>query len=129
VCCILSHSVLKSYITALDTPEQIRTSLSTLRKKLGVEPEAPLPIGVGLLGWLLDRTEVSESPRIPAVLEEKPKAIWFAFGDDLEKYVRYVREYDAKRAHKTLVIVCVNTVEEAVRAANEWKVDVIAAQG
>ena len=74
-------------------------------------------------------TEVSEDPRIPTVLEEKITAIWFAFGNDLEKYVRTVREYDAKRDHKTKIFCCCNSVDEALRAANEWKVDVIVAQG
>ena len=82
-----------------------------------------------MIGWVLDRTEVTEDPRIPAVLDELPRAIMFAFGDDLGKYVRKVREYEASRVHKTLVFVCVNSVEEAVRAVNEWKVDVLVAQG
>ncbi|KAI0688388.1 2-nitropropane dioxygenase [Cytidiella melzeri] len=114
---------------SLDTPEQLRTTLRTIRKNLGVARDDPLPIGVGFLAWLLDKTEVTESPRIPAVLDEKPKAVCFAFGNDLGKYIRCVREYEDKREHKTLVFVCINTVEEAVRAANEWKVDVIIAQG
>ncbi|KAI0084722.1 2-nitropropane dioxygenase [Irpex rosettiformis] len=114
---------------ALDTPEQIRTSLQTLRKRFSLPPNSPLPIGVGLIGWLLDKTELTEDPRIPAVLEEKPNAIWFAFGDDLGKYVRQVRAHDATREHKTLVFVCVNTVEEARMAIQDWQVDVLVAQG
>lgn len=74
-------------------------------------------------------TEVSEDPRIPAVLEEKITAIWFAFGNNLDKHVNTVREYDAKREHKTKIFVCCNSVDEAIRAANVWKVDVIVAQG
>lgn len=74
-------------------------------------------------------TEVSEDPRIPTVLEEKITAIWFAFGNDLEKYIKTVREYDAKREHKTKIFCCCNSVDEALRAANEWNVDVIVAQG
>lgn len=74
-------------------------------------------------------TEVSEDPRIPAVLAEKPTVVYFAFGNDLEKYIKQVREYDAKREHKTTVVCCVNSIEEAKRAANEWKVDVLSVQG
>ncbi|KAJ3782861.1 2-nitropropane dioxygenase [Lentinula aff. detonsa] len=91
--------------------------------------KAPVPIGVGLLGWILDKTEASDDPRIPAVLAERPVAIWFAFGVDLGKYVARVREYDAAREHKTIVFVIVNNVDEAVRAANEWKVEVLVVQG
>lgn len=86
-------------------------------------------MGLGLIGWLLDMTEISEDPRIPAVLDELPKAIYFAFGEDLGKFVKTVRDYEANRGHKTLVIVCVNTVEEAIRAVNEWNVDALVAQG
>ena len=74
-------------------------------------------------------TEVSEDPRIPAVLDEKPVAVWFAFGEDLSKYVATVRAYQAKRDFKSKIFVCCNSVEEAQIAANEWKVDVIVAQG
>ena len=93
----------------------------------------PLPTGVGFLGWILDKTEISDDPRIPEVLDELPAAIWFAFGTNLGKYVEQVRAYDEKRdpekPHKTLVFVIVNSVEDALRAANEWKVDVLVVQG
>lgn len=114
---------------ALESPEQMRATLQTLRKRLSVPPGSPLPFGIGFLAWLLDRTEATEEPRLPAVLEEKPKAIWFAFGEDLGKYVRQVRELEAKREHKTLVFVCVNSVQEARVAVEECKVDVLVAQG
>lgn len=74
-------------------------------------------------------TESSDDPRLNVILEEQPQVIWFAFGVDLGKYVAQVRAYDAKRDHKTLVFVIVNSVEEALRAANEWKVDVLVVQG
>lgn len=74
-------------------------------------------------------TEASEEPRIPAVLEEKPTVVWFAFGNDLFKYIKQVRDYDSKREHKTKIFCCVNSIEEATRAANEWKVDVLVVQG
>lgn len=56
-------------------------------------------------------------------------AIWFAFGVDLGKYVTQVRAFDAKREHKTVIFVIVNSVEGALQAANDWKVDVIVTQG
>ncbi|GJE86732.1 nitronate monooxygenase [Phanerochaete sordida] len=112
-----------------DTSEQLKTTLGSARKTLKIADDAPLPIGVGFLGWICDMTEASEDPRIPTVLEEKVTAVWFAFGNDLLKYINTVREYDAKRAHKTKIFCCCNSVDEALRAANEWKVDVIVAQG
>ena len=111
----------------------MRKQLQYVRSKLNVAAGIPLPCGVGLLGWILDKTEISDDPRIPAVLDELPAAIWFAFGTNLGKYVEQVRAYDEKRdpgkPHKTLVFVIVNSVEDALRAANEWKVDVLVVQG
>lgn len=114
---------------AFDTSETIRQTLGRVRTALGVPAGKVLPVGLGLIGWVLDQTEVSEDPRIPAVLDERPKVIYFAFGDDLGRHVRAVRAHEKDSAHRTLVGVCVNTPEDAVRAANEWKVDIIVAQG
>lgn len=124
----LSHPALTHH-PAFDSSEQIRKTLSTIRTRLGTPAGSAIPVGFGLIGWVLDKTEASEDPRIPAVLDAQPAAIYFAFGDDLGPYVARVRAYEAEREHKTLVFVCVNTVQEALRAANEWKADVLVAQG
>ncbi|KAJ8502536.1 hypothetical protein ONZ45_g11660 [Pleurotus djamor] len=115
----------------LDTADNIRENLRTARKTLAVPEDAPIPVGVGFIGWVLDITEASASPLLPVALAEKPKAILFAFGTDLGKHIKTVREYDAHRSdrHKTLIFVTVNSVDAALQAANEWKVDVIVAQG
>ncbi|KAJ7579241.1 2-nitropropane dioxygenase [Mycena floridula] len=109
--------------------KQLTKELRSIRKSLDLSNDVPIPIGVGLLGWILDKTEISDDPRIPAVLSQMPTTIWFAFGNDLGKYVAQVREYDARRNHKTVVFVVVNSDAEAVRAWKEWKVDVIVVQG
>ncbi|KDR84325.1 hypothetical protein GALMADRAFT_111598 [Galerina marginata CBS 339.88] len=109
--------------------ELLIAQLASARQKLNIAPDQPVPIGIGFIGWILEITEVSEDPRLPALLEEKPVAIWLAFGVDLGKYVRQIREYDAKREHKTVIFTIVNSVDDALRAANEWKVDVIVVQG
>lgn len=68
------------------------------------------------------------------------KAVWFSFGEDLGKWVRYVRSYDEQRhrdrdqgkgssPHKTVAFVLVNTLEEAKTAVERWDVDVLVAQG
>lgn len=74
-------------------------------------------------------TESSDDPRLQVILDELPAVIWFAFGVDLGKYVAQVKTHDAKRDHKTLIFVIVNSVEEALRATNEWGVDVLVVQG
>lgn len=86
-------------------------------------------MGIGFIGWILDMTEPSDDPRLEAILAELPVAVWFAFGEDLGKYVAQVKAFDAKRSHKTTIFVIVSSAADAVRAATEWGVDVIVAQG
>ncbi|KAJ3851456.1 2-nitropropane dioxygenase [Lentinula lateritia] len=118
------------FIAAGFTPSTtLIKEIQAVRSILNTPPESPVPMGVGLLGWILDMTEESDDPRIPAVLAERPQAIWFAFGVDLGKYVKKVREYDENRDHKTIIFVIVNNIDEAKRAAEEWKVDVLVVQG
>ncbi|THH29115.1 hypothetical protein EUX98_g5079 [Antrodiella citrinella] len=112
---------------ATDGSAAIKEKMQDLRTKLGVPPKAPLPIGFGLVGWVLDGA--TDDDRVIATLEERPTAIWLSFGNDLGKYVKKVREYEAGREHKTLVFVIVNSPQDALRAANEWKVDALVVQG
>ncbi|KZT04212.1 2-nitropropane dioxygenase [Laetiporus sulphureus 93-53] len=100
--------------------DQARAALSKDKQHL---------VGVGFLGWVLDKFNTEADPRLITVLDKEPAAVWFAFGHNLGKYVAQVRAHDADHDHKTLVFITVNTVEEAVRAANRWKADVIVAQG
>ncbi|KAG6888112.1 hypothetical protein C0992_009607 [Termitomyces sp. T32_za158] len=109
--------------------EELKGYFRAIRGKLNIPDYAPVPIGIGFIGWILDKTETSDDPRIKTILEEKPMAIWFAFGEDLGKYISQVRAFDAERDHKTIIFVMINSVEAAVQAANEWQVDVIVAQG
>ncbi|KZT04238.1 uncharacterized protein LAESUDRAFT_715766 [Laetiporus sulphureus 93-53] len=68
-------------------------------------------------------------PRLASLLDKAPVAVWFACGQDLGKYVKQVRARDATRDHKTFVFITVNAVEEAERASNERKADVLVAEG
>ncbi|KAG6915436.1 hypothetical protein DXG01_011466 [Tephrocybe rancida] len=112
-----------------DSSQQLRDKLRSVRTALDLPSHTPLPVGVGFLGFLLDKTEASGDPRLPVVLEELPKAIWFAFGGDLGRHIAQVRAYDLKREHKTAVFVIVNSVQEALLATNQWKVDALVVQG
>ncbi|KAF8660481.1 hypothetical protein AX16_001607 [Volvariella volvacea WC 439] len=114
---------------ALDTPEQLKKDLQLIRTSLNIPVGQPLPVGVGFIGAVLDKLEKSNEPRLPTVLAELPSVIWLAFGNDLWPHIKAIRDYDAQRTHRTKVFVMVNSVEEAVKAANEWKVDAIVAQG
>ena len=111
----------------------IRSDLELARSTLhngGRVSDSVLPIGIGYLGWILDKDSDSQE-KIALALEARVAAIWFAFGNDLGKWIDFVRKYDNGRSvpHKTLIFVIVNSVEEAVRAAEQWKVDVLVVQG
>ncbi|KZT04211.1 NPD-domain-containing protein [Laetiporus sulphureus 93-53] len=103
-----------------DALEEARAAVSKDKQHL---------VGVGFVGWVLDMFNSEADPRLATVLDKAPAAVWFAYGQDLGKYVKQVREHDATRDHKTIVFVTVNTVEEAERATVEWKADVLVAQG
>ncbi|RDB24594.1 Nitronate monooxygenase [Hypsizygus marmoreus] len=109
--------------------QELKRDFQLARQRLNLKASDPVPIGIGFIGWILELTETSDDPRLTAILDEKPVAIWFAFGANLGKYIAHVREYDAKRVHTTIIFVIVNSVEGALRAANDWKVDVVVAQG
>lgn len=97
-----------------------------------------LAIGVGFLGWKLEESDGKSAALLSIALDARVTAVWFAFGNDLGRWVDLVRRTDAARAntlvnepvkpHKTLVFVLVNSVQEA-RIAVEWQVDVLVAQG
>ncbi|PBK60972.1 inosine monophosphate dehydrogenase, partial [Armillaria solidipes] len=110
------------------TPEQLSETLQTIRANLGLQPNVPLPVGVGFITWILEKNNVSTDPRLTSVLEERVQAVWFAFGKDIGSYVRQVREHDSKRDHKTKVFVLVNSLEEALQATNEWGADALVVQ-
>lgn len=115
--------------TGFLSPQELKQNITSIREKLNVGAEQPAPVGVGFIGWVLEKTDEAEDPRIRSVLDEKVAAIWLAFGVHLDKYVKQIRDFDAKREHKTVIFTIVNSVEEALRAANDWKVDVVVAQG
>ncbi|KAJ7135132.1 2-nitropropane dioxygenase [Mycena filopes] len=106
----------------------IKEKIQKIRSALKIADGAAVPLAVGFLGWILDRTESSDDPRLNAILDEIPTAVWFAFGVDLEKYVDQVHARDAKTGRKTFVFVIVSSVEDARRAAAKG-VDAVVVQG
>ena len=95
-----------------------------------LQPELRQVVGMGFVGWVLDKFNTDSDPRFQAALEKEPSAIFLAYGRDLHKYIEQVRAFDASSAgRKTPIFVTVNTVQEAVRAAKEWKADVLVVQG
>jgi len=94
-------------------------------------PSGPLPIGAGFLGWKLDEAGSQQIPLLELALENGVRAIWLSFGQDLGRWIEFVRNHDQKsgKSPKTLLFVQVNSVDEALIAVQTWKVDVLVAQG
>ncbi|KAJ7208470.1 NPD-domain-containing protein [Mycena rebaudengoi] len=68
---------------------------------------------------------------LPIALEHNVQGVWFAFGERLGDWIQFVRDHDQRmgKEQKTLIFVQVSTVEEALIAIKEWKVDCVVAQG
>lgn len=96
-----------------------------------LQNQTPIPIGVGYLCWQLEKPNSPAIELLSVALENRVQAVWFSFGNDLGRWVEYVRKHDDKASdgHKTLVFAQISSTEEAKKAINEWKVDVVVAQG
>ncbi|KAJ3767960.1 2-nitropropane dioxygenase [Lentinula raphanica] len=113
----------------LHPAEVLISELSLARSLLEIQsPTGKLPIGVGFLGWLLDKMPFDEAKSLlNAASSANVQALWFSFGSDLGKWVQYVREHFP--TENSLIFVQVNSVEEAIHAVENLKADVVVAQG
>lgn len=113
------------------TSSRIQEELSVARAQLHLSETDPLPIGVGYLAWQLEKDPSSAIDVLNVALSNKVRAIWFAFGNDIGRWIEHVRSYDESsgRNQKTLIFVQIASVDEALTATQDWKVDVLVAQG
>ncbi|KAM5536467.1 hypothetical protein V8D89_009903 [Ganoderma adspersum] len=118
---------------SFSTPESLKQDFAFIRSSFPdhLGSNKPLPVGYGFIGWLLDKDEDAGKQLIDTVIENGVRAVWLAFGNDIRRWVEYVRASpaNARAHHKPLIFVQVTSVEGALVAANEWKADVIVAQG
>ncbi len=110
--------------------EKFRDEFDIARSMLN-KPSGPLPIGAGFLGWKLEEAGSQNIHLLELALENGVRAIWLSFGQDLGRWIEFVRNHDQKsgKSPKTLVFVQVNSVDEALIAVQAWKADVLVAQG
>ncbi|KAG6854531.1 hypothetical protein C0991_005443 [Blastosporella zonata] len=106
--------------------EQLRSEVVTARSLLQTDSKSPLPIGIGYLGWQLERPNAPARQLLSVALDNNVRAIWLSFGAELHSWIKFIREFE--RA-PTAIVVQVNSVQEALVAVNDWKADVIVAQG
>ncbi|KAF8514019.1 2-nitropropane dioxygenase [Gautieria morchelliformis] len=104
--------------------------LDEARSVLSTPHEAPLQLGAGYLGWMLDQGG-NPVDCLHVALERRVSSIWLSFGDDLGKWVEHIRQYDQSRkdTYRTLIWILVNSVAEAEVAIKQWKADVLVVQG
>lgn len=110
----------------------LRKEISLARSILNLPDSDRLPVGVGYLAWKLEKSTVAEAEdMLNTALDNHVQAMWLAFGVRLDEWIRYIRSYDKihRRSNPTLIFVQVSSVEEALVAVENWKVDVIVAQG
>ncbi|KAG1741059.1 2-nitropropane dioxygenase [Suillus lakei] len=113
------------------TSSRIQEELSLARAQLLLSDADPLPIGVGYLAWQLEKDPSSAAGLLNVSLSNGVQAIWLAFGNSIGRWIEHIRFYDASsgREQKTLIFVQVSSVKEALIAIQDWKVDVLVAQG
>ncbi|KAG2366951.1 2-nitropropane dioxygenase [Suillus spraguei] len=113
------------------TSSRIREELSLARAQLLLSDTDPLPIGVGYLAWQLEKDPSSAAGLLNVSLSNRVQAIWLAFGNNIGRWIDHIRSYDASsgREERTLIFVQVSSVKEALIAIQDWKVDVLVAQG
>lgn len=86
---------------------------------------------MGYLAWRLDDPQSKGEELVSLALENRVQAIWLSFGDDIEKWIKFIRDSEANRGfqEKTKIFIVVTSVQEALVAVNDWKADAIIAQG
>ncbi|KAJ7848391.1 hypothetical protein B0H13DRAFT_2238651 [Mycena leptocephala] len=110
-----------------DSTTLLKSKIQTIRTALGIASGEPVPLAIRFIGWILDMTEPSDDPRLLAILDELPTAIWFAFSKDLGRYITQVHDHDKKHGRKTFIFVQVGSVASALRYAPEC--DCLVVQG
>lgn len=111
------------------TVEWLEQEIESARQALGTDPKSPVQIGVGFLCWLLEKDEPQGEKLLKAALDRHVAAIWLSFGAKLPKWIQFVRDHNAANGRRTLIFVQLASLEDALVAIRDWKVDVIVAQG
>ena len=86
---------------------------------------------MGFLVWLLEKNPLKAEELILIALDNRVQAIWFSYGEDIGRWVRYVRKHDPRAGGKDAVKIFIqlSTVQELNVAITEWNADVIVVQG
>ncbi|KAJ6575601.1 2-nitropropane dioxygenase [Mycena vulgaris] len=111
-----------------ESTSSLKEKIQAIREHLKIAKGTPVPLAIGFLGFLLDITESSDDPRLLAILDELPAAVWLAFGVDLEKYIDQVRAHNKTTGRHTIIFVIVSSVDSA-RSVVAKGADALVVQG
>ncbi|KAM6496885.1 2-nitropropane dioxygenase [Amanita muscaria] len=115
-----------------DSPDNVVKEIDIARSHLsGSCTTDRLPIGVGFLGWQLEKSTSRANELLSIALDNHVQAIWLAFGQELGQHIQFIRDYENNLGRDTKVAIFIQTsfLDDAIVAAREWKVDVIVVQG
>ncbi|KAG6891617.1 hypothetical protein C0992_002656 [Termitomyces sp. T32_za158] len=98
------------------------------RSLLRIGSDSPLPIGIGYLGWRLETPGVAAHDLLSVALDNNVRAVWLSFGTQLHSWIDFIRKSERKPG-TTKILVQVNSVKEALVAVQDWKADIVIAQG
>ncbi|KAI8056696.1 hypothetical protein BDF22DRAFT_667479 [Syncephalis plumigaleata] len=103
---------------------------SSSSSNLARDPHGRLPIGIGFITWHL-KSSSSWPDVLARVLDARPAAIWFSFGD-ASSMIQWIREREKTLLPEGMppcrIFVQVQTVAGALDAVR-WGADIIVAQG
>ena len=124
---------------------KLATEWSVVKERLGsAPPRQRHPAGIGLLAWNLTKKHGSCDPRAPTAspaielideaLRARPSAIMVAFGvpREMVTWCRFLRERDLQVSgcdSPVMLLVMVNSLEEARAAVKDIGADVLVVQG
>ncbi|KAF9530158.1 hypothetical protein CPB83DRAFT_851081 [Crepidotus variabilis] len=113
------------------SPDDLSSELILARSLLGAAEGAPLCIGSGFLVFQLEKNVAQGEELLKMTCDAQVQAIWLAFGEDIGRWVHFIRSIDPNAGTQAAIKIFVqlSTVEHVLRAVNDWKVDAIVAQG
>jgi len=114
-----------------DSADSLKKEVAIARNILHTEQDQTLRVGVGFLVWLLEKDPSKAEELISIALENRVQAVWFSFGEDIGRWVKFVREHDPRAGTKdaSKIFIQLSTVQELKVAITEWNADVIVVQG
>ena len=130
---IISFFLKLTLYLGYDPLEKFQGDLDKVREGLSAGEDGTYPFGVGFLCWILDKDIPRSEALIDLAISYNLRAIWFSFGNDVARWINYVRSKDPVLRNATKepikIFYLTSDVQDALRSVDEWGVDVLVVQG